>query len=104
METERAPGRQELMTRGPDGSAVRSSIASDGTGLHQRAGRARPRRALRWRTRGPLARSGRSVDDGLEPAVGEEHEEGDRYHPHQGVDLARLAANHLQQDPADEPG
>ncbi len=27
METERAPGTRELMTRGPEGSAVRSNIA-----------------------------------------------------------------------------
>jgi hypothetical protein len=28
METERAPGRRALMTRGPAGSAVRSNIGS----------------------------------------------------------------------------
>jgi hypothetical protein len=28
METERAPGTRELMTRGPSGSAVRSNIAA----------------------------------------------------------------------------
>lgn len=32
METERAPGIREVMTRGPSGSAVRSNIAGDGTG------------------------------------------------------------------------
>ena len=33
METERAPGSRALITRGPAGSAVRSNIAADGTGL-----------------------------------------------------------------------
>src|SRR6476619_5504801 len=32
METERAPGTRELMTRGPSASAVRSNIATAGTG------------------------------------------------------------------------
>ena len=32
METERAPESRELMTRGPEGSTVRSNIAADGTG------------------------------------------------------------------------
>ena len=37
METERAPGSRELMTRGPSGNAVRSNIAADGTGRHSDA-------------------------------------------------------------------
>src|SRR5688572_3374559 len=36
METERAPGNRELITRGPEGSAVRSNIAADGTGMGPR--------------------------------------------------------------------
>ena len=37
METERAPGNRELITRGPEGSAVRSNIAADGTGTRATA-------------------------------------------------------------------
>ena len=36
METERADGSRALITRGPAGSAVRSNIAGDGTGLPRR--------------------------------------------------------------------
>src|SRR5918992_1285833 len=45
METERAPGTRELITRGPEGSAVRSNIAADGTGTASagRPGGAEPR-------------------------------------------------------------
>src|SRR6185369_3671900 len=32
IDTDRAPGRRALITRGPAGSAVRSNIAADGTG------------------------------------------------------------------------
>src|SRR5258705_11893454 len=42
METERAPESRALMTRGPEGSAVRSNIAADGTGTTLAARAARP--------------------------------------------------------------
>jgi len=45
METERAPGRRALMTRGPAGSAVRSNIAGmvqEGRPAPAEEGRAAP--------------------------------------------------------------
>src|SRR5687767_9570795 len=54
METERAPGSRALMTRGPDGSAVRSNIAADGTGRLDEAdpaARDRPPKPPSWALR-----------------------------------------------------
>ena len=41
-ETERAPGRRAVMTRGPSGSSVRWNIAGDGSPDANTGGRTRP--------------------------------------------------------------
>src|SRR5690349_14295830 len=95
METERAPGTRELITRGPSGSAVRSNIAADGTGrsrVTRRTWRRPGGTGASMRSKGPLGPF-KSLHDGLQPAVREEHEEGDRDHPHQRMDLASLPTN-----------
>src|SRR5438552_4197881 len=97
IETERAAGSRALITRGPASSTVRSNIRPMVQESNGRPGR-RPGRP------GTLQPNRWLADDRLDPVLGEVDEEGDRDRPHQRMDLAHLASDDLEQDPADETG
>src|SRR5688572_31848192 len=114
METERAPGTRELITRGPEGSAVRSNIAADGTGTSSN-GRARPpARGRRCRTswrpdpwgRGAVhvAGFGSDVEDDPQPGDREVQRERDGGEPHQWPNLGCPSAHGLEEHIRDETG
>src|SRR5687768_17440509 len=87
METERAPGTRELITRGPEGSAVRSNIAADGTGTRNGAPSGGPER-------GAVAVAGLE-DRRVQPVLHEVDDEGDGDHPHERMDRTDLALGEL---------
>src|SRR5262245_16338644 len=97
-ETERAPGIRALITRGPAGSAVRSNMARDGTGIMPTPRVVAPGASWKLGGRG----SGWQVR--LDPVLPEVDDEGDGHTPHERMDLGELATHNLDQDVGDERG
>src|SRR5687767_1136542 len=94
METERAPGSRALMTRGPDGSAVRSNIALDGTGRGRHPREHRPPLVVWTRAWPAITRSDIRVD----PVLHEVDKERNCHRPEERVDLGDLATDDLDDD------
>src|SRR5688500_1054682 len=93
METERAPGTRELITRGPAGSAVRSNIAA-----MVQEGVCRPDTVMPRPAAGASNLSGISDDGVVQPGLHEEDHEGDGHDPHQGVDVGEFPSHDLDDD------